>query len=81
MMQVQKDYQFILDNFEIIVYPREKDHITNEFPEVFDVSSTQIRDNIKNNKSITDLVPIGVEKEILEKKYFTKQQLFQFPLI
>ena len=67
-----KDYQFILDNFEIIVYPREKDHITNEFPEVFDVSSTQIRDNIKNNKSIKDLVPVGVEKEILEKKYFTK---------
>ena len=34
---------------------------------------------IKNGKNINGLVPDCIEKEIIEKKYYSKQQLFHFP--
>ena len=66
-----KDYQFILENFAIYVYPRKsgqrgktkKKQLKNiqyfDAP-LMDISATWIRENIKNNKSIKYLTPTVV---------------------
>ena len=67
-----KEHEFIKDNFEIIVYPREKENNKYEFSEIFNVSSSEIRNKIRNNLSISGLVPENVESDILLNKYYTK---------
>ena len=67
-----KEHEFIQDNFEIIVYPREKENNKYEFSKIFNVSSSDIRNKIRNNLSISGLVPENVEKDILLNKYYTK---------
>ncbi len=70
-----KDYQKILDNFQIYVYPRSQseqippellNHPKIKFFEAspFQVSGTKIREAIKNKKSLTDLIPASVESYI-----------------
>ncbi|MFA6806488.1 MAG: nicotinic acid mononucleotide adenylyltransferase, partial [Bacteroidales bacterium] len=78
-----KDYKEILNSFEIVVYPRENIK-TNKFsdnknifrinsPEI-GISSTQIRENIKQNKSNLYLLPEIVRKEIEKNNYYCNSQ-------
>ncbi len=67
-----KEHEFIQDNFEIIVYPREKENNKYEFSEIFNVSSSEIRNKIRNNLSISGLVPENIESDIILNKYYTK---------
>lgn len=59
-----KDYQTILDEYSILVYPREGypyEHYEEKYPEMqvleeaplFEISSTQIREMIKNNEDVS----------------------------
>ena len=66
-----KEYKFIIDNYKIIIYPREKKNQNNNF-KLYDVSSSDIRNKIRKNISIKGLVPKRVEKEILKKKFYIK---------
>ena len=76
-----KAYNEILENHELYVYPRKiLDTIPNYFikhPKIYwinapfiDASSTDIRNRIKNKKSISDLVPKNVCDSILDKKLY-----------
>ena len=66
-----KEYKFIIDNYKIIIYPREKKNQNNNF-KLYDISSSDIRNKIRKNISIKGLVPERVEKEILKKKFYIK---------
>lgn len=74
-----KDYQEIINNYSILVYPR-PNIITNKFsqektikkinaPQI-EISSTMIRELIKEKKSIQYLLPERVRKEIKNKQYY-----------
>lgn len=74
-----KNYQQILDNYELFIYPRPG--VTNqeiirhknikmvEAP-VLDISATFVRQQIRNRKSIRYLVPETVEKLIESKGFY-----------
>ena len=73
-----KNYEKILENYEIITYPRKKSNykklksfkITKlDFP-LINFSSTKIRSLVKKGDSIKEYVPLEVEKEILLRKYY-----------
>ena len=74
-----KDYQKILSSYNIYVYPRkdctysplqEHEHIHLINSPLVDISATQIRDLIKENKDIRNLLPEKVRKEIVEKNLY-----------
>ena len=71
------NYQEILDKFSIVVYPREGIDIDEDYlpknvrlinAQLYPISSTQVRENIKEGKPIDDLIP----KKIIDKaiKYY-----------
>lgn len=75
------NYQEILDNFSIVIYPREgidvdKNHLPKNAKllntQLYPISSTQVRQYIKEGKSIDDLIP----KKIITKaiKYYKEKQ-------
>lgn len=74
-----KNYQEILNNHKIYVYPRpfvklenkleHKNIINVEAPQI-EISSTQIRTNIQTKKSIRYLLPDKVIREIQKNKYY-----------
>lgn len=74
-----KNYEYILKNFEIVVYERPdfpmKDYPANvtvlQAP-MLDISATFIRNQLKANKSIQYLVPDAVNEYILENRYYTQ---------
>lgn len=62
-----KDYQTILDEYSILVYPREGypyEDFEEKYPDMqvleeaplFEISSTQIREMIKNNEDVSNLL-------------------------
>ncbi len=71
-----KKYIEILNNHKIFVYPRNNSVIPSEFKShknikffkanLIQISSTLIRENIKNNLSIKDLVPSAVNNFLTE---------------
>ena len=73
-----KEFQSILDEFHVMVYPREGyDFAKPKYPEMqlisaplFNVSSTEVRDNIKWHKSFGNLVPKAVADDIKEHELF-----------
>ena len=80
-----KAYNEILENHELYIYPRKiSDPIPNYFinhrkiywmnAPLIDASSTDIRNKIKNKKSIRNLVPKNVCYSILEKKLENDKQ-------
>ena len=67
-------YEQILNNYDIIIYPRDNSlTISEKLPEnvklintdLLDVSSTQIRNCVKNNLSIDGLVPECIKQKVL----------------
>lgn len=67
-----KEYQYIKSNYEIIVYPRDEKNNKSKFPKIFNISSSLIRNNIRNNININGLVPKVIEKEIYDNNYYFK---------
>ncbi|MES2387236.1 MAG: nicotinate (nicotinamide) nucleotide adenylyltransferase [Bacteroidota bacterium] len=74
-----KNYQAILDYFELVVYPRPgtdtphlKDHpkVTYAKVPLLDISATHIRRCLLEGKSIRYLVTDEVERYIREKKFY-----------
>ena len=73
-----KNHKTILDNHEIILYPRlgfDFDDLQSQKVLKLDVplinySSTKIRDMIRKGLSIKEYVPASVEKEIFLNKYY-----------
>ena len=81
-----KNYEYILENHDVYIYPRisatsfetEKNQFENH-PRIFkinapivEISSTFIRENIKNNKNVAPLLPFNVWKEIDHNNYYRK---------
>ena len=81
-----KNYEYILENYDVYIYPRisatsfetEKNLFENH-PRIFkinapivEISSTFIRENIKNNKNVSPLLPFNVWKEIDHNNYYRK---------
>ena len=67
------DYQYIIDNYKIYVYPRLGDNEDNDIPKynnenniirinapLFNISSTIIRNRLQNLESVEGLVPDNV---------------------
>ena len=73
-----KNYELLLSNYRILVYQRPGFLIENNFGEniillkapLVDISSTRIREMIKNGKSIKFLVPDLVKEEIEKNHYY-----------
>ncbi len=66
-----KKATYIKDNFQIIIYPRydkDSNYLFSDY--LFDISSSTIRERIKNNLSVKGMVPPQVEKKIREKRYY-----------
>lgn len=78
-MRKWKDYKYILENFPIIVYPRDS-KIKFRFDKKYkihyldahriDISSTMIRERIKKGKSIKFMVPDSVVEYIKKHKLY-----------
>jgi nicotinate-nucleotide adenylyltransferase len=76
-IQKWKNYKYIINNYNIFIYPRpgfliEKniENITIVDAPLLEISSTQIRKNIKEKKSIRYLVTDPVMEEIELKNYY-----------
>jgi nicotinate-nucleotide adenylyltransferase len=78
-----KNHEIILQNHDIYVYPRVSSEIDNfEFKNnpkihmidapIVEISSTFIRDNIKNKKNIQPLLPIKVWEYIDDNNFYKK---------
>ena len=76
-----KNFETIVPNYSIYVYKREG-HEINEFcggepviltAPLIQISATQIRDHIKNSKSIRYLVPEIVREEIETRKFYKQK--------
>ena len=77
-----KDYQTILDDYSVLVYPREGypyEEYEERYPEMqileeapfFDISSTQIRELIKNNQDVSHWLHADVYQFIKENNLYT----------
>ena len=73
-----KNYKYIINNYNIFIYQRPSFEIKNTLSKnikivdapLLEISSTLIRKNIKDNKSIRYLVTDEVMKEIIAKNYY-----------
>ena len=77
-IRLWKNHEEILDNHSIFVYPRSEKiretalkNVVYTYSPLLDISSTLIRDKIKNREDIQDLVP----KKVLEM--IEKERLFK----
>lgn len=76
-----KNNDLIVKEYQILVYKRPGFEIKNESranikildAPLLDISSTRIRDMIKNKKSIRFFVPDVVKEEIERNRYYTKR--------
>jgi nicotinate-nucleotide adenylyltransferase len=75
-----KDYKDLLNNYKILVYPREGcniDELVNAYPvkivnaPLFNFSSTQVREKIEKGEDVSKLIPSGV------LKYIAKEGLYR----
>ena len=74
-----KNYQQLLKNYPVYVYPRPGNTELTKYKEaeiievkapLLEISATQIRNNIKQGKSIRYLVPENVREEIEKNGYY-----------
>ena len=76
-IKLWKNYSKILNNYEIIIYPRNNLHTDIKSDktiildhELIDISSSKIRKNIKLGLSIDEYVPSKVNNLIKDKRYY-----------
>lgn len=75
-----KNYETLLSNYQIYIYPRPSYPITASITDnikiveapYLDISSTYIRKLITDGKAITYLLPSNVEEYILDNNYYKK---------
>jgi nicotinate-nucleotide adenylyltransferase len=78
-----KNYDYILQNHDIYIYPRVSEEVENlEFKDhprihivaapIVEISSTFIRDNIKNKKNIRPLLPHNVWEYVDHNNFYKK---------
>lgn len=75
-----KNFEFIINNYPICVYKRQGFEIKKTFgadlklldSPLLEISATQIREYIKNKKSIRYLVPESVREEIETRQFYKK---------
>lgn len=75
-----KNFESIVSNHKIIIFQRPGTDVKNDInaqieilnAPLLDISSTKIRELIKNQKSIRYLVPDNVREEIETKQYYKK---------
>ena len=74
-----KNYEQILKNYQIYIYPRSGSSEIEKYPNarvtvvkapILEISATQIRNNIKEGKPIRFLVPDKVREEIEKNGYY-----------
>lgn len=72
-----KNHKQIINNYNIYIYPRPSFPVKNDLPNIqvidaplLDISSTIIRKNIRQGKSVRYLLPDGVWKELIAKNYY-----------
>jgi len=76
-----KNYKTIIDNYDIYVYLRKNHAIQNTIKKnpiildapLIEISASQIRENIKEGKSIRYLVPEIVREEIETRKFYRQK--------
>ena len=74
-----KNYELLLKNYRIIIYERPGFEISDPLPStvslvaapLLEISSTLVRDRIKNNQSIKFFVPDVVKEEIERNHYYS----------
>jgi nicotinate-nucleotide adenylyltransferase len=77
-LQKWKNYEAIIEGYEIYIYKRPGFEIINNInarittmqAPLLEISATYIRELVKKNKSIKYLVPEKLEKEILDNRFF-----------
>ena len=76
-IKLWKNYSKILNNYEIIIYPRNNLHTDIKSDrtikldhKLIDISSSKIRNNIKLGLSISEYVPSKINKLIKDKSYY-----------
>lgn len=78
------NYQWILDNYEIFVYPRTGYSASSSFENAriryvdaprIEMSATMIRENIRNRHSVKYMLPYKVFECIEEMGYYTQKKL------
>ncbi len=76
-IELWKNYREIIDNYTIYLYPRnnirlsiDKENIIITKAPVLPISSTDIRENISEGKTITELVPEAVNQIIIAEKLY-----------
>tara|TARA_X000000368_G_C22930248_1_gene667259 strand:+ start:246 stop:794 length:549 start_codon:yes stop_codon:yes gene_type:complete len=69
-----KESNYIINNFKILVYPRESTLKNENFltGKLYDISSSMIRRKVAKNEDISSLVPLNVMKEIEKKSYYSR---------
>ena len=73
-----KNFESLVKNYPIIVYKRKEFEVIDNFganvilleAPMLEISATEIRDNIKNGKTIRYLVPEKVRDEIEQNSYY-----------
>src|SRR5215204_2401033 len=76
-----KNYQTIIDYYQLIIYKRPGFEIINKIganiltmdAPLLEISATYIRELIKGNKSIKYLVPENIEQDITNNRFFQKK--------
>ena len=77
-----KDYQMILKNFKILIYPRRgSDRIYTNHPNVrlakgapkIEASSTFIRQSIQKEKDVRFFLPEGIYDELIKSEFFKSE--------
>ena len=69
-----KESGYIINNYKILVYPRESSSIKENFisGKLYNISSSMIRNRIAKSEDISELVPFDVIKEIERKGFYSR---------